>query len=51
MSKSRPSVREQEPVGIVISVASREEAAPRFLSYEWFAAPESAVDCAGMRAA
>ena len=51
MSKSRQSVSEQEPIGIVISMAHREAAAPRFLSYEWFPAPDLAAECADMRAA
>jgi len=51
MSKSRQTASEQEPIGIVISMANREEAAPRFLSYEWFPAPECADACADMRAA
>lgn len=51
MSKIRQSSSEVEPIGIVISVASREESAPRFLSYEWFAAPNTAAECAAMRAA
>jgi hypothetical protein len=40
MKQDRGAVVEQEPIGIVISRGSREEAAPRFLAYVWGPAPD-----------
>lgn len=41
---------EQEPVGIVISRGSRDEAAPRFTAYVWGPVPEE-VETASVEAA
>ncbi len=38
----RPLPESDEPIGIVISRGSREEAAPRFWAYVWGPAPELA---------
>ena len=40
MKDNVSSVSEQEPVGIVISRGSRQEAVPMFLAYVWAPAPE-----------
>jgi len=47
----RRNVQEQEPVGIVISRGTREEAAPRFSAYVWGPAPQEASETAEPRAA
>jgi len=40
MTTSRPKVETEEPVGIVISRGSREEAAPKFWAYVWGPVPQ-----------
>lgn len=40
MKDSISSVSEQEPMGIVISRGSRQEATPMFFAYVWAPAPE-----------
>ena len=41
MTDIRQNIIEEEPVGIVISRGSRQEAAPRFAAYVWSQTPES----------
>jgi hypothetical protein len=50
MTMSRPKVQAEEPVGIVISRGSREEAAPKFWAYVWGPVPED-VEISEVRAA
>ena len=38
--KDNNTVPEQEPIGIVISRGSRQEAVPMFFAYVWAPAPE-----------
>jgi hypothetical protein len=40
MKHDRRTAQEQEPIGIIISRGSREEAAPRFSAYVWGPAPD-----------
>lgn len=40
MKEARRPSQSQEPMGIVISRGSREEASPRFWAYVWGPAPE-----------
>ncbi len=40
MKDSISSVSEQEPIGIVISRGTRQEAVPMFFAYVWAPAPE-----------
>ena len=42
MAKVRTTEVEQEPVGIVISRGSRDEATPKLVAYVWGPAPEPA---------
>jgi len=50
MTMSRPKVQAEEPVGIVISRGSREEAAPKFWAYVWGPVPEDVEIPAGRAA-
>jgi hypothetical protein len=43
MAREQDKAKDEEPVGIVISRGSREEAEPRFVAYVWGPAP-SKVD-------
>ena len=40
MKEARRGSQSQEPIGIVISRGSREEASPKFWAYVWAPAPE-----------
>ena len=40
MKEARRVSQSQEPIGIVISRGSREEASPKFSAYVWGPAPE-----------
>ncbi|HVX41662.1 MAG TPA: hypothetical protein VHB25_19030 [Gemmatimonadaceae bacterium] len=40
MKETISSAADQEPIGIVISRGSRQEAVPMFLAYVWAPAPE-----------
>lgn len=51
MQISRRSQHEQEPIGIVISRGSREEATPVFWAYVWGPAPEQSIEPAKSKAA
>jgi hypothetical protein len=42
MARERDKSVEEEPVGIVISRGSREQAEPRFVAYVWAPAPSKA---------
>ena len=44
MRIDRSSLKNQEPIGIVISRGSREEATPVFRAYVWGPAPEQDAD-------
>jgi hypothetical protein len=44
MNDNRRGEVETQPVGIVISRGSREEASPRFSAYVWGPAPEVAAE-------
>ena len=44
MSNTRRADLESEPVGIVISRGSREEAPPRFAAYIWGPVPEDTAE-------
>ena len=50
MTTIRPKVQEEEPVGIVISRGTREEATPKFWAYVWGPAPQE-LGAAEVRAA
>lgn len=41
----RQSTGTQEPIGIVISRGSRDEAVPRFCAYVWAPGPEGDESC------
>jgi hypothetical protein len=51
MKRARRSSQSQEPMGIVISRGSREEATPAFWAYVYGPAPEDSVDETEPRAA
>jgi len=51
MSALRQKAKDQEPVGIVISRGTRDEAAPRFWAYVWGPAPEETASTTESRAA
>jgi hypothetical protein len=51
MSTLRQKAKDPEPVGIVISRGTRDEAAPRFWAYVWGPAPEETTSTAETRAA
>lgn len=51
MKQSRQHREPQEPMGIVIVGAPRDEVVPRVAAYVWGPAPEPAVEPAEVRAA
>jgi len=51
MTGIRQKLQDQEPVGIVISRGTRDEASPKFSAYVWGPAPEETTTTAEPRAA
>lgn len=51
MKRQRHQVSQEEPIGIVISRGSRDEATPRFSAYVWGPAPEEGRDSVESKAA
>jgi len=51
MAKSRQSVRDEEPMGIVISRGSRDEPPPRVWAYVWGPVPEGEASPIDVKAA